>query len=1021
MDQSILNSLLETLELAEDPSNQAQQQVVQRFQVLNQHENLLLYLVYVFQDKENLANKPTVRERAGLVLKQVFRTRCDNLNPQHVRTVRDQLVETVKDPNKRIRETSGNVLTFIIQKTHLQNNFDAIGNLTGNLVTALQVGTSNSASSSGSLTQQQQQDLERLDGSFSCLTKICEDACDAMKQAISQHLMNTGPRMGGGINGSNGPPDVESLPEAQKQFLQFCAEKLLPTVFQFGNMSAPLVCRKYSVQLANHFALAEMLETSPFQEILGHLLPAYFQMVERLASDEDTDVLHGVVKGMAHLLNKEKGYDLIGGKQAPTVLNFMLKHSQHPNEKIRIEACDFWSSAVRWDNYWTGIKDLLPQLVPILLQNMKYTETDYCNMYDRDDDQDAKDHQQDIQPRFHESRNQHGAGDDDDDDSGPSNAWGTEWTVRKAAANSLDTMAANYGSDVMDLVLPIISTHLQSTDWETQESAVLAIGAIGVGCFELMCPHLPQVFELLVTKTVTHEKPLLRSISCWCMARYGYWVCENRNVSIEVLKALLQRMLDRSKRVQEAACSAFATLCESVPDHGNYGGDNNPTIFHEFATDVLHTLDKAFQTYQMKNLFVLFDCTAAFVRTLKWWIRDDQYLQILLPPVGKKFDELLVNDKLTIALFECLMALVENMGASFAPLASKVVEKCGIIIKTTLQQEVQFKENPNTAERPERDIMATSIDLLSAMVDGFGRDISAVLKNQNFAAVLPLILTANNNNGFHFGSQQCAFALMGECAKYCIEFLIPHLPQLMPACKQNLIHVNPSVANNASWAIGEVCIQVPEEIIQPYVGPITETLVVCIQHATSAREQKIREMNGMGLNGQWRNDSGFNNNARSGPIDHYMINNCITLGRLASVCPAEVRPQFSTFVQPWLYAMKDARIDHEKMRAFLGFCKLVKLDPEVLVNSPLGNGNNNTNQSPSNGTGNIDVTRYSHLFLLLLNIGLFDGKESPLLRNEFREILLGYREKLGASIWDNLVYRLPAQHISARIQQMVAS
>ncbi len=59
---------------------------------------------------------------------------------------------------------------------------------------------------------------------------------------------------------------------------------------------------------------------------------------------------------------------------------------------------------------------------------------------------------------------------------------------------------------------------------------------------------------------------------------------------------LLGRILDPNKRVQEAACSAFATLeeeacMELVP----------------YLRDILQTLVTAFQQYQAKNLLILYD------------------------------------------------------------------------------------------------------------------------------------------------------------------------------------------------------------------------------------------------------------------------------------------------------------------------------------------------------------------------------------------------------------------------------
>ena len=82
----------------------------------------------------------------------------------------------------------------------------------------------------------------------------------------------------------------------------------------------------------------------------------------------------------------------------------MLGNSQHPEYKIRLVACDFWSQAARSAEYSQGIEQVLPELVPILLKNMQYSEADYLNMYDRDDDAQVTDHSQDIQPRFHHSK-----------------------------------------------------------------------------------------------------------------------------------------------------------------------------------------------------------------------------------------------------------------------------------------------------------------------------------------------------------------------------------------------------------------------------------------------------------------------------------------------------------------------------------------------------------------------------------------------------------------------------------------
>jgi transportin-1 len=61
---------------------------------------------------------------------------------------------------------------------------------------------------------------------------------------------------------------------------------------------------------------------------------------------------------------------------------------------------------------------------------------------------------------------------------------------------------------------------------------------------------------------------LVRSITCWTLSRYAAWIVSEEPRDYQyfprLLGALLTCILDNNKRVQEAACSAFATLEEEV-------------------------------------------------------------------------------------------------------------------------------------------------------------------------------------------------------------------------------------------------------------------------------------------------------------------------------------------------------------------------------------------------------------------------------------------------------------------------
>jgi transportin-1 len=313
---------------------------------------------------------------------------------------------------------------------------------------------------------------------------------------------------------------LDRIGNVEREFLKFAAEDLLPKVMQFGVTEAPLVCRQYAMKLVNHFALSNILDGGPCAPLMNGgddkmpMLQSYFQIIGTLARDEDSEVLIEVCRGMNHMVHSQEGYILIGNNVS-VVLDFMLKQSQHPEYGIRLVACDFWSPVAHWPDGWTdGIYRLLDSLVPVLLRNMKYSDQDYMNMDNINDEQNEKDHEHDLKPRFHTCRG--GAGGDDDDEAGQA-AWGSEWTVRKAAAASLDALATKHQRDLLNIALPIIGEKMAGEDWEEQEVGVLAIGAIANGCYDAMRDNLPRVAEVLLSKCIHSRKNLLRSISCWCL------------------------------------------------------------------------------------------------------------------------------------------------------------------------------------------------------------------------------------------------------------------------------------------------------------------------------------------------------------------------------------------------------------------------------------------------------------------------------------------------------------------------
>ena len=111
-------------------------------------------------------------------------------------------------------------------------------------------------------------------------------------------------------------------------------------------------------------------------------------------------------------------------------------------------------------------------------------------------------------------------------------------------------------------LVPLLSQILSHDDWTRQESGILALGAIAEGCLGGMTEHLPQLMPFLFD-CLRHEHALVRSITCWSISRYSAWIISSGpELLYNVVEALLERIMDGSKRVQVAACTAFSFLEE---------------------------------------------------------------------------------------------------------------------------------------------------------------------------------------------------------------------------------------------------------------------------------------------------------------------------------------------------------------------------------------------------------------------------------------------------------------------------
>ncbi|KAK0393918.1 hypothetical protein QR680_000469 [Steinernema hermaphroditum] len=816
-----LSQVVQLLQHSQSVDTQVQRHIQEKINQLNSHPHFGCFLVYVLADLKT--EQPATRSICGLVLKNLIREKWKDL-PMDVRDyVKMKTLAAIADEHQLIRATVGIVITTIL----VYDGFNAWNTL---LPTLCEMLNGNN--------------FFLLEGALGALQKVCEDSADRLSQ--------------------------EQIFIITSKVLNF-----------FRNDNAKL--RTLAVSILNSILLVQ-------NEALNDVIDPFLQNLFALANDDDQDVQRQLCRSLTLLLDSHLNKI---ANQLPNIVEFILHKTEDPNEETALEACEFWLAlAENTDVCTENVRPILPKLVPILVKCMRYSPADIAILKGDEDDYMVPDKDQDIKPRFHRAKThtqKHNADgvaipsnpdddddleDDDDDDST------TEWNLRKCSAASLDVMSGIFGDEFLVTLLPILKEILFHDRWEIKESGILALGAVAEGCMNGITPHLPELIPYLIN-SLQDRKALVRSITCWTLSRYCHYVVQQPHEVYfkPLLKELLSRILDNNKRVQEAACSAFATLEEEA--------------CHElvpYLTDILGTLVEAFNRYQAKNLLILYDAVGTLADSVGSSLAQDNLVQMLMTPLMTKWQILSDDDKELFPLLECLSSVAAALHESFWPFCQPVFQRCTQLIgKSIAAAKSAASTNDIDYDMANKDFLIVALDLLSGLAEGLGERIETFVANSH---IVQLIYECSKDSTSEV--RQSSFALLGDLAKACYPHLQPHIHSFVPILIQNLDPEQVSVCNNSIWALGELSLKMRTEMKQ-YVPRLISPLI-------------------------------FVMNRDKGPKT-LLENTAITLGRLGIYCPEEVAPYLQQFIRQWCLALRNIRDNEEKDSAFRGLCMMINLNP----------------------------------------------------------------------------------------------
>eukprot|EP01116_Phalansterium_solitarium_P007349 TRINITY_DN1998_c0_g1_i1.p1 TRINITY_DN1998_c0_g1~~TRINITY_DN1998_c0_g1_i1.p1 ORF type:complete len:943 (+),score=353.81 TRINITY_DN1998_c0_g1_i1:161-2989(+) len=876
-DPGSVAGILQLLRDSQVGDPQTQRSVQQQLASYNAIPDFSNYLAYIYAE---LRSEPEyVRTAAGIMLKNNLRDYYGQLPDEVRRFIKAEVLKCMSDPVVSVRKAFALIVTMLIDKDKHQSatagGLGAWPHLLGAIGQALEAGS----------------DAAMVDGAFGALQLLCEDHADQLDAPVD-------------------PTGARPL------------NTLLPHVLNFFRSShepfrrAALSC--VSLLLVDMPAAVMVNMDNIMQGLLF------------LRGDPSAAVQRKVCSALATLC--EAHADYLEPHLAP-ICEFVLAATELPpgassgaddSNGLALEACEFWQALAESELCYEMLPPYLPRLYRALLDRMVYSADELAQLADQCDESAADaqqqmrpDRDQDVKPHWRRRPGDESvvasdadADDDDEEGGGDDDDEASEWTLRKCAAVALDVLATVFTDETLPLLLPLVQQRLEqpSSQWLVREAALLALGAVADGCGEGMSEHLPQLAPFLLAQ-LRDSQPLVRAITCWTVSRYvrPLLALDSARWLPQLVGALLERLGDRTKKVQETACSAFAYLEEAAA-----------RSLVPYLGPIVQTLMQCYERYSQRNRLLLYDVLATLADVVGAELNRAELLLPLLPPLMNRWSQLPDDDDSALCpLLECLTSLTAAVGVGFQSYAQPVFVRCCHLADTAFRRHAARQAASGVAPQPshqtasavgggsELELAVCALNLISGMCEGLQASIESLVAAH--PPLLELLYTSLQSGSAPV--RQAGFALVGDLAKFSFVHLKPTLPQYMPVLLNNLQLEFVSVCNNASWSLGEIAVRLGPEL-QPWIAPALHKLVSML--ATGAERAKERQR-------------------RVPSFEHLLDNVAITLGRVGNTCPDQVAAHLEHFVQPWCMRLRQLHDDTEKESAFRGLCALIQRNPQAVV------------------------------------------------------------------------------------------
>lgn len=850
--------------------------------------SLLTYICVTPTPPQNVDTKSyqLARSAGTTLLKNVIKQNWKSMPDQSKIYIHENILNGLQDTSLQVRNYTGNVITELVH----QGGLDVCVQILPRLVSVVEQPPTG------------QNGVQAREGAVSALTKLCEDNL----ALLDSEYQGSRP-----------------------------LDQLLPRIINLVTSDSPKVRMNALIIIEN------FMTDPPPQTIRDHVQPILEQLF-KCATDEDEDVRTCVCRLFSVMTPIFP--DLIIPNLGQ-ICDYMIEQMTHdPNSQLAVQAADFIKRMSKEESLRNAFMQLLPKLIPILLETMIYSEEGQIRVQAKlEEDAALADRDSDVKPQFANSRALAGSGsavadqntltdadnndnedddddDDDDDDEGYDSDPEGELDLRRCSAAAVDTFAKKYRQPVFDLALPFLQTNLVHQDWQNREVGVLVLGAISQGCMESVIPHLPQLVEYLLN-LLDDPVYVVREISCWSLSRYVEWVVKDPGAQEKylqrVIDGLLRRMLDRNKIVQRAAVTAVRTLL-----------DASDGILSPYVGTILQQISKCFELYKEVNQVYLFMVVEALASHYHAEIANPDYVTLLMQPLMSKTDQLENDDETIKTAFACLGYVSDALGPAFHQYAPPLFAKALAIVQESLDKPsdpTAEDEDEMPQDQIDKDFLISGLDLVSAILESYkGSPDAGGLIEGSEAKYFELIAYSLRDSSME--SRQSGYAALGDCAVVEAIFtkMVPYLDTILrilisqldlslieKAANKDDREVANRVVNNACWAAGEIALKHGANM-SPYLNDLLAGLGNALLSQKASKD--VREMA------------------------------AVAIGRLAIANGQAMAPHLSALAPTFVAVMQNfawedphtKRCNEEKPSAMHGFCTVASLSPAALENCLAG-------------------------------------------------------------------------------------